>query len=134
MLLLGRKTAAERVAAFLLEMDERMQSTGGISLPMTRRDIGDYLGLTLETVSRALSQLKAEGTVELPTARQITVHRRSKLRDARLRRRVSSSALLLLVFRPQPSQCAPYSGQRPHGHTSGAPALIEIKAVPPRAP
>jgi CRP/FNR family nitrogen fixation transcriptional regulator len=80
MLLLGRKTASERVAAFLLEMDERMQSTGGISLPMTRRDIGDYLGLTLETVSRALSQLKAEGTVELPTARQITVHRRSKLR------------------------------------------------------
>ncbi len=80
MLLLGRKTAAERVAAFLLEMDERMQSTGAIRLPMTRRDIADYLGLTLETVSRSLSHLKAEGTVELPTARQITVQRRSKLR------------------------------------------------------
>lgn len=79
MLLLGRKTAAERVAAFLLEMDERMQPTGAIRLPMTRRDIGDYLGLTLETVSRALSHLKAEGTVELPTARQITVQRHSML-------------------------------------------------------
>ena len=80
MLLLGRKTAAERVAAFLLEMDDRMQPTGAIRLPMTRRDIGDYLGLTLETVSRALSHLKAEGTVELPTARHITVQRHSKLR------------------------------------------------------
>jgi CRP/FNR family nitrogen fixation transcriptional regulator len=80
MLLLGRKTAAERVAAFLLEMDQRMQPTGAIRLPMTRRDIGDYLGLTLETVSRALSHLRAEGTVELATARQITVQRHSKLR------------------------------------------------------
>ena len=80
MLLLGRKTAVERVAAFLLEMDERMQSTGAIRLPMTRRDIADYLGLTLETVSRSLSHLKAEGMVALSTARQITVQRRSKLR------------------------------------------------------
>jgi CRP/FNR family nitrogen fixation transcriptional regulator len=80
MLLLGRKTAAERVAAFLLEMDGRMQSTGAISLPMTRRDIADYLGMTLETVSRTMSQLQAEGTLELSTARQITVQRRSKLR------------------------------------------------------
>jgi len=80
MLLLGRKTAVERVAAFLLEMDERMQSTGAIRLPMTRRDIADYLGVTLETVSRSLSHLKAEGAVELSTARQITVQRRSKLR------------------------------------------------------
>ena len=81
MLLLGRKTAAERVAAFLLEMDERMLSTGAISLPMARRDIADYLGLTLETVSRTLSHLKAEGTVGLSTARQITVRQRSKLRS-----------------------------------------------------
>ncbi len=80
MLLLGRKTALERVAAFLLEMDERMQSTGAINLPMSRRDIADYLGLTLETVSRSLSHLKAEGAVELSKARQITVQRRSKLK------------------------------------------------------
>jgi CRP/FNR family transcriptional regulator, nitrogen fixation regulation protein len=79
MLLLGRKTATERVASFLLEMDARMQVSGAINLPMTRRDIADYLGLTLETVSRIVSQLQAEGTVVLSSARQIRVERRSKL-------------------------------------------------------
>ena len=61
MLLLGRKTAMERVATFLLEMDRRLAVAGMMALPMCRRDIGDYLGLTLETVSRALSQLHAQG-------------------------------------------------------------------------
>ena len=81
MLLLGRKTATERVASFLLEMQERMQGSASINLPMTRRDIGDYLGLALETVSRALSQLKDEGTVALPDARNIRVEKRSKLQN-----------------------------------------------------
>jgi CRP-like cAMP-binding protein len=80
MLLLGRKTAAERVAAFLLEMDQRMRPSGAISLPMVRRDIADYLGLTLETVSRTITQLQAEGLVERSTAREITVQQRSSLR------------------------------------------------------
>ncbi len=61
MLLLGRKTALERVAAFLLEMDRRLTVAGMLALPMCRRDIGDYLGLTLETVSPALSQLHEQG-------------------------------------------------------------------------
>jgi CRP/FNR family transcriptional regulator, nitrogen fixation regulation protein len=61
MLLLGRKTSLERVAAFLIEMDKRLTAAGVIALPMSRRDIADYLGLTLETVSRALSRLHELG-------------------------------------------------------------------------
>lgn len=78
MLLLGRKTALERVATFLVEMDDRCGKQGKIDLPMTRRDIADYLGLTLETVSRALSQLRASGSLRLASTRQVEL-RREKL-------------------------------------------------------
>src|SRR6201992_415022 len=81
MLLLGRKTAMERVATFLLEMDRRLAVTGMMALPMCRRDIGDYLGLTLETVSRALSQLHSEGVLGFSGARQIVLRNRQRLRN-----------------------------------------------------
>jgi CRP/FNR family transcriptional regulator, nitrogen fixation regulation protein len=80
MLLLGRKTAMERVATFLLEMDRRLAVTGMMALPMCRRDIGDYLGLTLETVSRALSQLHSQGVLGFSGARQIVLRNRQRLR------------------------------------------------------
>jgi len=81
MLLLGRKTAMERVATFLLEMDRRLAVAGMMALPMCRRDIGDYLGLTLETVSRALSQLHAQGILGFSGARQIVLRNRQSLHN-----------------------------------------------------
>jgi len=81
MLLLGRKNAMERVANFLLEMDRRLAVAGMMALPMSRRDIGDYLGLTLETVSRALSQLHGEGVLGFSGARQIVLRNRQRLRN-----------------------------------------------------
>jgi CRP/FNR family transcriptional regulator, nitrogen fixation regulation protein len=81
MLLLGRKSAMERVANFLLEMDRRLAVAGMMALPMCRRDIGDYLGLTLETVSRALSQLHSEGVLGISGARQIVLRDRQRLRN-----------------------------------------------------
>lgn len=81
MLLLGRKTATERLAAFLLEMDERLGKAGVVELPMSRRDIADYLGLTLETVSRGFSQFHASGVVQLVDARHVVIVKRKKLED-----------------------------------------------------
>jgi len=81
MLLLGRKNAMERVANFLLEMDRRLAVAGMMALPMCRRDIGDYLGLTLETLSRALSQMNDEGVLGFSGARQIVLRNRQRLRN-----------------------------------------------------
>ena len=83
MLLLGRKTSLERVAAFLLEMDRRLTAAGIMALPMCRRDIADYLGLTLETVSRALSLLHDKGVLGFlgQTQRQIVLLDRSRLAE-----------------------------------------------------
>jgi len=73
MLLLGRKDSLEKVATFLLEMDKRLADA--MTLPMSRRDIADYLGLTLETVSRGLSRLRRAGAISLAgdTLREITI-------------------------------------------------------------
>ena len=83
MLLLGRKTSLEKVAAFLVEMDRRLTAAGAMILPMNRRDIADYLGLTLETVSRCLSTLKEQGVLTFvgQTQRQIVLLDRSKLME-----------------------------------------------------
>jgi CRP/FNR family nitrogen fixation transcriptional regulator len=86
MLLLGRKTSIERVAAFLLEMDRRLTAAGVMALPMSRRDIADYLGLTLETVSRALSYLHGKGMLGFlgQTQRQIVLLDRPRLAELEL--------------------------------------------------
>jgi CRP/FNR family nitrogen fixation transcriptional regulator len=80
LLLLGRKNAQERVATFLLEMASRAAATSEIELPMSRQDIADYLGLTIETVSRTLTQLEGEAAIEIPTSRRILLRDRSALR------------------------------------------------------
>ena len=79
LLLLGRKTSLERVAAFLLEMDRRLPAGDVMALPMCRRDIADYLGLTLETVSRAISKLHKKGYLRFlgQTQREIVVLNRA---------------------------------------------------------
>jgi len=72
-MLLSRRSAQERVAAFLVEWAKHSGRKGVVSLAMSRTDIGDYLGLTIETVSRTLSHLEREGYIVLPTARQIEI-------------------------------------------------------------
>jgi CRP-like cAMP-binding protein len=79
MLTLGRKTAQERVAAFLLEMAGRSHGANEVELPMSRQDIADYLGLTIETVSRTITQLENTSAIELPSSRRIVLRNRSAL-------------------------------------------------------
>ena len=71
-MLLLVKSAEERVAAFLLEMAERTRSGNVVELPMTRRDIADYLGLTFETVSRTLKSLANAAAIEMATLRRMS--------------------------------------------------------------
>jgi CRP/FNR family nitrogen fixation transcriptional regulator len=72
-------TAQERVASFLLEMAARTRASSEIELPMSRQEIADYLGLTIETVSRALSLLESNGVISVPAARRITFRNADKL-------------------------------------------------------
>jgi len=78
-ILLLIKSAQERVAAFLLEMAERVSSGNAVDLPMSRQDIADYLGLTIETVSRTLTHLESAATIEVPTSRRIVLRNRAAL-------------------------------------------------------
>jgi CRP/FNR family transcriptional regulator len=80
MLLLGRKSAVEKVASFILTMAERLgNERSEVQIPMTRTDIADYLGLTVETVSRTLTKLKQEGIIALPSVYCIELRDRDQL-------------------------------------------------------
>jgi CRP/FNR family transcriptional regulator len=77
LVVLGRNTAIEKLASFLIEIAKLDGSPTikqrGVRLPMCRRDIADYLGLTLETVSRLFGQLKQAGLVKLPVADLVVI-------------------------------------------------------------
>jgi CRP/FNR family transcriptional regulator, nitrogen fixation regulation protein len=73
------RSAPERIAAFLLEMAERGDDGEAVELPMSRQDIADYLGLTIETVSRTLTHFEQEGAIELRSTRRIVLCNRSAL-------------------------------------------------------
>ena len=75
--MLGRKNAHERVATFLKEWLLHSSNGATVMLAMTRQDIADYLGLTMETVSRTLSQMERDGVIEIVTPREISVKDRA---------------------------------------------------------
>jgi CRP/FNR family nitrogen fixation transcriptional regulator len=74
------KSADERVAGFLLEMAGRCSGSASVELPMLRQDIADYLGLTIETVSRTFTQFVQSGIISLETSRRIQFRNRAALR------------------------------------------------------
>jgi len=80
MLLLGRATASEKVARFLLDIADRFRGDL-VALPMGRQDMADYLGLTIETISRMLGRLQADGLVEFVSARKYRIRRFGALTD-----------------------------------------------------
>lgn len=75
LVMLGRGTARERVASFLYLFARRngIGNGGALDLPMNRHDIADYLGLTLETVCRALTELKRAGVIAMSSPRRLTI-------------------------------------------------------------
>ena len=86
MMLLGRKSASEKVASFLLEMSERLPGQGcqagvgdGFELPFGRQQIADILGLTIETTSRQLTKMRAEGLLDLPSRREVVINDRAAM-------------------------------------------------------
>ncbi|HEX2942238.1 MAG TPA: helix-turn-helix domain-containing protein [Rhodopila sp.] len=80
-LLLGRASAAQKVAAFLMEMSDRGDSDTAVELPMGRQDVADYLGLTIETVSRTLSHMEKDKIIALPSPRRVLLKDRRTLRE-----------------------------------------------------
>jgi CRP/FNR family nitrogen fixation transcriptional regulator len=78
-LMLGRKSARERVVGLLMDLADRVGAREELDVPMSRQDMADYLGLTIETVSRTLTQLQADGVIALPTTRHIVLKDRAAL-------------------------------------------------------
>ena len=72
-LILGRRSAVERVGVFLHALTQRSSDARTINLALTRQDIADYLGLTIETVSRTFSQLERDAIIALPTPREVKI-------------------------------------------------------------
>ena len=85
MLLLGRKTAKEKIASFLLMLSERQKTRGQkadpVGIPMSRTDIGDYLGLTTETVSRTFTQFKTSHLISLQPGNKVQLSNSEKLQE-----------------------------------------------------
>ena len=81
LLVLGRQTALERIAAFLLDLAERQGGSDDFEMPMSRNDIADYLGLTIETVSRSFSELKRQGLIQMNGLRQVELLCPQDLKD-----------------------------------------------------
>jgi CRP/FNR family transcriptional regulator len=68
------------VASFLLTMADRLRGKGaGMEIPMTRGDMADYLGLTIETVSRTLTKMRQDGLIAIPSPTQIEISDRNRL-------------------------------------------------------
>jgi CRP-like cAMP-binding protein len=82
LVLLGRKTASERIASFLMEMAERLPQTrvDVLELPMSRTDMADHLGLTIETVCRVLAAVRREGTIAIERG-SVTIRNRVALQE-----------------------------------------------------
>jgi CRP-like cAMP-binding protein len=80
-LTLGRRSASERVASFLVDLAERIGEGGAVELPMSRQDIADYLGLTIETVSRTLTQFQVLGLIRLEGSRLVRLLRPGALAE-----------------------------------------------------
>jgi len=86
MVLLGRKTAEERVASFILHVADKMSNRGcvpssGFDLPLSRADIADHIGLTIETVSRQITKLRKDGVLTMDGTRHVRAVDRERLTE-----------------------------------------------------